>query len=399
MLLKKIIYKLSLIRISVLFFVFYGVAFFKKKDSRYSHLWLISERGNDARDNAYQLFSYIRKHHPEKNVRYVITDDSPDAEKVRNIGETVRYGSPGHYLSMVLAEALISTHMRGYTTDDYLFIRFEKWGLLKGKKILLLHGITKDDIASRHYEYSRPDMYVCAMKPEEEFLKSCFHQPENVVRLVGLCRYDRLPLSQGQKQLRRTILLMPTWRHELYHYSKKEFEQSDYYRNWQGLLSSKEFQGLLEQHDFKAIFYPHHQMQKFLDSFSSGSERIVIASKYQYDVQELLIDSDVLTTDFSSVFFDYAYMQKPMVYFQFDKDDFRKNNYKQGWFCYEKDGFGKVTETVEDTVMELKAILKNHCEMESTYLERQTRLFQYHDHNNCRRNYQAIEETIKNASK
>lgn len=399
MLFKKILYKLKLVRISVVFFVFYGIAWLVKNDRKYAHLWLISERGNDARDNAYQLFSYIREQKPDQNVCYVITDDSPDAAKVKKKGSTVRYGSPSHYLSMILAEALISTHLRGYTTEDYLFRRFERWGLLKGKKIFLRHGVAKDDMASLHYEKCRPDMFVCALEPEADFVKRCFHQPEEVVCLTGFCRFDRLPLPGDQREPGQMILLMPTWRHELYHYSKKEFEKSAYYQNWQGLLTSREFQDLLTQYDLKAIFYPHHQMQKFLDSFSSDSKRIVIASRHEYDVQNLLIESDVLITDFSSVFFDYAYMQKPMVYFQFDREEYRANNYRQGWFHYETHGFGKVTETIHDTLEELEAILQGGGAMSPVYWERQNRLFKFHDHDNCKRNYYSIEEVVKNAGK
>lgn len=396
-LINKICFKLNVIRIAVIFFVFYGLSFFYKKNARFSHLWLISERGDDARDNAFHLFTYIRAHYPEQNIRYVITDDSPDAGKVKQFGETVRYGSPQHYLAMILAEALISTHVRGYTVNEYFFCKIERLGLLKGKKIFLRHGIAKDDMASLHYEKARLDMFVCALDREADFVKTCFGQPKEAVRLVGFCRYDKLPLPGEHNNLRQRILLMPTWRHDLYLYSEREFVKSSYFQNWQGLLMDPGFHELLEKYHFQAVFYPHHQMQKFLHCFNSGSDHLVIASRYQYDVQELLIDTDILVTDFSSVFFDYAYMQKPMIYFQFDREDYRAKNYRKGWFSYEEHGFGKVTETIGETLRELEVILQNGCTMEPLYWKRQDRLFQFHDHDNCRRNYQSIKGIISNA--
>lgn len=35
-------------------------------------LWLVSERGTDARDNGYWMFRYIKQHHPEISAKYII---------------------------------------------------------------------------------------------------------------------------------------------------------------------------------------------------------------------------------------------------------------------------------------------------------------------------------------
>ena len=59
-------------------------------------------------------------------------------------------------------------------------------------------------------------------------------------------------------------------------------------------------------------------MQRFLDEFTTCSERIIIADWKKYDVQGLLKESALLITDLSSVFMDFAYMRKPMIYYQFD---------------------------------------------------------------------------------
>ena len=49
---------------------------------KYRDLWLICERGNDARDNGYWFYRYLRMEHPELNARYVISADSPDITRI-----------------------------------------------------------------------------------------------------------------------------------------------------------------------------------------------------------------------------------------------------------------------------------------------------------------------------
>lgn len=396
----RVKYKLEIAVKCLIFMFVYAISGFFRNSGKYRDLWLISERGDDAGDNGYALFCYIRKTYPECNIKYVIRKDAADAQKVKKAGEIIPFGSFEHYLAIILAEVLISTHLLGYTTNDYLFKRFERRGMLKGKRIFLQHGIIKDDIRELYREEAIPDMFVCSLREEADYVVSQFRQPESVVSLIGLCRYDGLPFRDEQKNVKTgTILLMPTWRRSLYFYSGKDFQETPYYKSWQALLSSERMHAILERYHYRLIFYPHHQMQKFAELFHSDSERITIASKDGCGVQELLVHSDVLVTDFSSVFFDYGYMQKPMIYFQFDRKEFREEHYQQGWFSYEKDGFGKVLEHPDEVEAELEKILDRGCTMEPLYRERQNRLFKFHDHNNCERNYREILKRLENGGK
>ena len=61
-----------------------------------------------------------------------------------------------------------------------------------------------------------------------------------------------------------------------------------------------------------------------------------------YDVQDLLKRSKILITDYSSVFYDFAYMKKEVIYYQFDYNDFFKKHYEIGNFNFEKNGFGPI---------------------------------------------------------
>src|SRR5690606_3781780 len=52
--------------------------------------------------------------------------------------------------------------------------------------------------------------------------------------------------------------------------------------------------------------------------------RVIDASRYP-DIQELMLISDVLVTDYSSVFFDYALLGRPMVFHAYDLESYRDN--------------------------------------------------------------------------
>ena len=117
------------------------------------------------------------------------------------------------------------------------------------------------------------------------------------------------------------------------------------------------------------------------------------------DLQRLLIEADVLITDYSSVFFDFAYMEKPIIYYQFDRDEYRKGHYQEGYFSYDRDGFGRVTFSQEETLEELERILERGAEVEPVYLERMDRFFERRDRDNCRRNWEAILDVVSQSGK
>ena len=212
-----------------------------------------------------------------------------------------------------------------------------------------------------------------------------------MVRLLGLCRYDELYKIEKPSN---KILIMPTWRHELSNADKKQFKESEYFKTYSHLLKSERLNSILEKYDYEVLFYPHMELQKFIDCFE-GTDRVKIVHFSDSTVQSLLINSDVLITDFSSVFFDYAYMGKPMLFYQFDEESFRKNHYSEGYFNYSRDAFGDVVKTEDSLLSELNNILANGAAVEDKYMDRINAFFTLRDKNNSKRNFDAIEEIVK----
>ena len=115
-------------------------------------LWLISERGTDARDNGYRFYSYLVSEHPEVNARYVITPGSPDRPLIDKLGGAVNYRSPRHYIMYYAADALISTHVQPAAPDKVIYFRLAQHGLhARGRQVYLKHGIINNAMDWLHY--------------------------------------------------------------------------------------------------------------------------------------------------------------------------------------------------------------------------------------------------------
>lgn len=361
-----------------------------RERGKYKDLWIISERGIDARDNGYYLFKYITENYPEINIAYIITNTSPDRERVSKLGRLINHNSMEHYISLVLSKMKISTHIMGYTPYINFFVRADRIGLVNGKKVFLQHGITKDNLPYLYSDNVNIDLFVCSAKPEYDYVTKLYGYREGVVQMLGMCRYDELYKIPSPS---KKILVMPTWRQKLQCMDKHEFMKSEYYLTFDRLLSSPCLHAMLEKYDYELMFYPHIEMQKFIDCFTSRG-RVKIKSFKDCTVQELLINSDVLITDFSSVLFDYAYMEKPMIFYQFDEAEFRKQHYSEGYFKYTDDAFGEVVYDEDSLLDELDKILAGGAAVEEKYQNRIDGFFTIRDTNNSERNFRAIEKLL-----
>ena len=92
---------------------------------------------------------------------------------------------------------------------------------------------------------------------------------------------------------------------------------------------------------------PHPNLQGILGELDLPAhvEALAFAGT---DVQALYGQCALLVTDYSSVAFNTAYLDRPAVYFQFDREEMLRGAHvgRQGYFDYERDGFGPVARDV-----------------------------------------------------
>lgn len=384
----KIIHGFYFIFIMVLYFLSFPLAYilFKKK-----HYWLVAETDFDARDNGYHFFKYLNEKHQEINSLYLISRDNPNFEKVNKIGRTIKPKTYKHFLIFIASDVKASSLVFGCSPNSYL----TKY-LLKhhgpGKNIALKHGLFKNLHPNYFKKNAHLDMICCGAKPEFEFINKSFGYEDGVARYTGLARFDALHDSKAENE----IFVMPTWRRWLDGLNVDDFGKSDYFINWNNFLNSSELQNILEKNNLKLTFYVHPKLNKYLSLYGAKSGRIMFLNSLDGDsVQSHLKSAKVLITDFSSVFFDFAYMKKPTIYFQFDEKKFYESHYEKAYFDYRDNGFGSVVTSANELIDSLSLIVQKNFAVEDLYKKRIEEFFPLNDTNNCERIFDSISSLLK----
>lgn len=364
-----------------------------KNKIKKQELWLISESKEAARDNGYHLFKYIRENYPDRKCFYAINRKCSDYNKIKKYNNIIQYESLKHWIYYLAADKNICTQKDG-NPNPALFYILHVYGILRSKRIFLQHGITKDNLPYINYKNAKFSLFICGAKKEYEFVRDTFGYPDGYVKYTGLARFDNLYENDVDK---KQILIMPTWRswlgRDLNKISKcEDFTKTMYSNKWNNLLKNEKFNNFLDENNIKVYFYPHIHMQKYLKYFKVNSKNIKVVDNSDIDIQDLLKRSALLITDYSSVFMDFAYMNKPVIYYQFDEQEFRARHLTEGYFRYNRDGFGDVLTNEDDVVDKIINYIKTNYKVEEKYMKRMKDFFEIRDKNNCERIYKEIEK-------
>lgn len=358
---------------------------FKKKT-----IWLFMDRVDRADDNAEHLFRYANSQKDGIKKYYVLSSDSDDWDRLNKIGKVIKYGSLKHKFMFIMCNKMISSH-----TADFARHQFDGNGILLRnlvdfKFIFLQHGIIKDDLSLHLNRYNTQfGMFLTSTKLEYESIvnNKNYYYDKSVVKLTGLPRYDQL-ISNDKKQ----ILIIPTWKKDVVGpidpdtrmrvYNPK-FKKSDYYKMYNSLINDDKLIEYAKDNGYSIVFLPHPEIYQQISDFTKNSNVTFIEHSASY--QKLLIESSLLITDYSSIAFDFAYMKKPVVYFQW-----YQNHYEKGYFDYETMGLGEVCKKYDQLTKIICSYIKSDCKMKDKYTKRVDEFYKYTDKNNCKRVYEEI---------
>ena len=367
---------------------------------RHKDIWTVTEYPENARDNGYWIFKYIRENYPEKEVYYPIHKHASDYGKVESLGNTVEFSGWKHYfLFWASNKYLGTTKYHGFPSERICAGLFEL-KMHRFQYVFLNHRFARGVSNIVNGNDTNYDLIIAMSELEKTIMVELNHQSPDRIQAIGFCRQDNLIEKECEPGL---IVIMPTWRRWLdYRHEKnvhkiedikKQFAVSSYYREYSQLIQDPELLQYLEEKNLRIIFYLHGYAQAYSGCFSSPSDRVMIAEKEEFFVQDLLKRAAFLITDYSSVSCDYVYMKKPMIYFQFDAEEFAEKQYAESsYFTYEKNGFGPVVSTREEVIRAIQEAYMNGFQMDPEYEKRTTEFFKYFGNKHCEMTYKLVDE-------
>ena len=206
------------------------------------------------------------------------------------------------------------------------------------------------------YQQSRNwDYLIAANKYSEQIFERAFKYPTSNILTYGYPRNDILSNYNQEYKIKvkqklniptdkKVVLYAPTWRDDEYHgVGQYKFSLNlDLEQMRQEL--GEEYIVLLRMHYFISDRLDISEYEGFAFDFS----------KYN-DVNDLYIVSDILITDYSSVFFDYANLKRPILFYTYDLDKY-KDELRGFYIDMEKDLPGPLLFDSSEVINSIKNI-------------------------------------------
>lgn len=367
--------------------------------AKYRDAWVFMDRDSDANDNAEHLYRHVMTHHPDVNSWFVLSKQSDDWSRLEREGfRLVDYKSDDWHALMLHARQLASSHI-----DEYVVNPLDRkvFGQPRFKFTFLQHGVIHNDL-SRWLNNKPIELFVTTTTDEFDAIAgdSPYSFSSREVALTGLPRYDALlrkrrSLAEDERDI---ILFMPTWRQNLVGQAvsasntrarNDTFNQSEYARQYSELLRSPRLRTLAQSSNKRLVFMPHPNMRPYLQDFKLPDVEVLDFATT--DVQDVLARSSAFVTDYTSVAFDAAYLDIPVVYFQFDaREFFGGTHVRRGYFDHRRDGFGPVVETADGVIDELGAAAGRHFSSAAGSAARVEATFPRRDEENSERVFNAM---------
>ncbi len=332
-----------------------------------------SFNGKYYSDSPKAIYKYMKDNNEYKDYKFIWTFKEPDKYKYlekNNNTKVIKQGTSKHEKYLSKAKYWILNYRAAdhqYPKKKQVFLQCWHGTPLKRlgydldktdnalNTLKELRGKYKTDAKKFEYMLSpskfATEKFISAFNLKKLGKEKCIIE-EGYPRNDFLYNYSKIDVERIKQKLnindinKRIILYAPTWRDNQH--------QSGIGYTYKTEVDFDKLKKELGQ-DYIILFRAHYFVSNTFN-FEKYKGFIYDVSKVD-DINELYIISDILITDYSSVFFDFANLKRPIIYYMYDFNQYK--NEMRGFYIDLNELPGNIVKTEEDLIEEIKNVDNN----------------------------------------
>ncbi|MFB9974873.1 CDP-glycerol glycerophosphotransferase family protein [Allobacillus sp. SKP2-8] len=338
---------------TLLYFLFKCISLLPRKEKS---IVFESFHGKQFSDNPKAIYNYMKENHPEYKLYWSVDRRSLSAFNESDVNILSKFSLKWIYIMGRAKVWVINARLPLWIPKNDKTIYIQTWHGTPLKKL----GIDIEDVkmpgtSTEKYrenfskESSKWDYLISPNRYSTEIFKRAFNF-QNTILEVGYPRNDVLTnlnykeyINKIKSKLnipldKKVLLYAPTWRDNNF------FEKGKY--RFDMTMDLDRMKKKLGQ-DYVILFRFHYLIADKLD-LSSYHEFAYNVSR-NVDISDLYLISDILITDYSSVFFDFANLRKPMIFYTYDLEEYR-DELRGFYIDFEKQAPGPLVKNTEQLI-------------------------------------------------
>ncbi|MDR3069539.1 MAG: CDP-glycerol glycerophosphotransferase family protein [Propionibacteriaceae bacterium] len=297
------------------------VRLFVRTDDRL--ILFISFGGKKYDDSPRALFEYMKADRHFADYRFVWAFHDVDAHEVPG-AKKIKVDTPGYFLTALRARAWVTNSAveRGLRFKGRHTYYVNTWHGVPLKRL------GNDQPASLKSSFRRLetgkhsyDTFLIQGEFDRKVLTSAYNISPKQFLMSGLPRNDVLANAGPDQRIqararigvpegKKVILYAPTFREYLLDGLDVVLPSHIDFQRWEAELGD----------DYVFLFRAHYEVARVTD-FPAHSDFARDVSSYP-ELADLMIAADVLISDYSSIFFDFAILKRPMICYAYDYDEY-----------------------------------------------------------------------------
>jgi len=377
-----------------------------KKIPKDPNIWVFGAiRGKEYLDNAKYLFEYVNKHTSINAIW--ITKNLEVVERIRAKGYKAYLENSKeakYYASR--AKIAIITHRGNRKKSDLPFCYFNE----ETKIIQLWHGIPLKKIAYDDKVFSfktnensikykvkmkiidkffpfvsyvhKPSMILALGEETQNIFSKAFRTAKDKVKITGYPRYDVLIENKNRVNNEKRVIYMPTFRGSV----NSKFDLFLQYG-----FDVEKIDSFLQKRDIylDIKLHPFNRPSEDLIKQIEKSKNIFLLEDIQ--IYEEIHKYIMLITDYSSIFFDYLFLDRPIIFAPFDQNEYIKKD-REFYFDYEEVTPGPKVYSWSEVLEYIDIFNKNPLMFDEERKIIKNRFHKYQDNKNSERVYKEIKK-------
>jgi len=226
----------------------------------------------------------------------------------------------------------------------------------------------------------RPAMMIAPGEETQRIFAKAFRLPKERVKVTGYPRNDILITNKSRTPTQKRLIYMPTFRGD----AGSGFDLFLSYG-----FDVEKMDAFLEKHDIylDIKLHPFNRPTDMLMAQLERSSRISLLEEVQ--IYEILHHYMILITDYSSIFFDYLLLERPVIFAPFDKTQYLEND-RTFYFDYDEVTPGPKASDWDEVITHIETLMQEPQRYSQEREAVKERFHRYEDNKSAQRVYEAI---------